>query len=447
MKPYFETILCDTETPVSIFKKIADREPYAFLLESAESHERFGRYSIIGFDPLYIHEFGSGSKINPFETLEKSYKSIRFSPEPSLPRFQAAFVGYFNYETVRFLENLDLPVASSSIPESIFYFPKNLLIFDHFKRTITLIAYSKAELNNLNDKFTTALNKSNSTIDPMRIGVAVKQQISKSFQKLVKKAKEDIAGGEIFQVVLCRKFEQKTVTEPFDIYRNLRSHAPSPYMYYLKYPNFSIIGSSPETLVRTEDDDIIVRPIAGTRRRGINQKKDNILAKELLNDKKEQAEHMMLVDLGRNDVGKVAKPGTVRVSRLMEIEKYSHVMHLVSEVRAKRKKNASLFDIFKSTFPAGTLSGAPKIRAMEIISKMEKSPRGIYGGAVGYFDMTGNMDFAIAIRTMTYAREKAGKKGRITLRAGAGIVYDSVPAHEDLECRNKAKGPLEAVTL
>ena len=223
------------------------------------------------------------------------------------------------------------------------------------------------------------------------------------------------------------------------IYTENCADFPSPYMYYLQYPDFSVIGSSPETLIKTQDDEIVLRPIAGTRRRGRDDNEDKKMEEELKNDTKEQAEHMMLVDLGRNDVGRVAQAGTVEVTQLMEVEKFSHVMHLVSEVRGKRKKNSSLFDIFKAAFPAGTLTGAPKIRAMEIIADLEKAPRGIYGGAVGYFDLSGDMDFAIAIRTMVY------RSGVVTLRAGAGIVYDSIPELEDKECHNKAAAPLTAL--
>lgn len=447
MKPYFKTIICDTETPVSLYSKLAQHHAYAFLLESAEPHQSVGKYSIIGFGPQELLIFPANGKKNPLDALKKAYEKFRFIPNPDLPRIQAPFVGYFSYETARHFENIELPTKNAEIPEGIFFLPKNLLIFDHFKRTLTAIAYEKKQLEKLlkdieNIKYAPNPKEifeppiKNKVIPPRR-AINLGEEL---FKKTVSTAKENIYAGEVFQIVLCQTFQQKTESAPFDLYRKLRRISPSPYMYYLQYPDFSIIGSSPETLIKTQNDEIILRPIAGTRRRGRDDKEDERLEKELKNDIKEQAEHMMLVDLGRNDVGRVAEAGTVKVTQLMDVEKFSHVMHLVSEVRGKRKAENSLFDIFKSAFPAGTLTGAPKIRAMEIIADLEKAPRGIYGGAVGYFDLTGDMDFAIAIRTMVY------RSGTVTLRAGAGIVYDSIPESEDKECHNKAAAPLTALT-
>ena len=362
-------------------------------------------------------------------------------------------MGYFSYEIVRHFEKLSIPTESAEIPEGIFFFPKSLLLFDHFEHTLTLIAYSATDLKKLLAYFEKLRDIKGSP--PVALGPVTTQNPAdliirpkspdQDFQKLVRRAKEKICAGDVFQIVVSQLFQSATDEAPFDLYRRLRIISPSPYMYYLQYPDFSIIGSSPETLVRTEGDEIIVRPIAGTRRRGMTREEDDALATELKNDGKEQAEHMMLVDLGRNDVGRVAEPGSVRVTQLMEVEKFSHVMHLVSEIRGKRIRSGagnsggSLFDIFKMAFPAGTLTGAPKVRAMEIIAEFEKKPRGIYGGAVGYFDLSGNMDFAIAIRTMLY------KDGVVRLRAGAGIVYDSKPELEDQECCNKARAPLTAL--
>lgn len=459
MKPYFQKLICDTETPVSLYKKLAQGHTYAFLLESAESHERFGRYSFIGFDPLHIFIFPAGGHKNPLSILQKAYEEIVYTPDPNLPNLQAGFVGYFSYETVRHFEKLKLPTDTSDIPEGIFFLPRYLLIFDHFEHTLTLVAYSKEDLERLHKDVLRVIPDETpssfmSSSAPPRLagGLAmagkaedlldspVRPENDKShFQSIVLTAQERICAGETFQIVLSQLFQQKTEIPPFDLYRRLRVLSPSPYMYYLQYQNFSVIGSSPETLVRTEGDEIILRPIAGTRRRGRTEEEDSFFEDEMKNDIKEQAEHMMLVDLGRNDIGRIAKQGSVRVTRLMEIEKYSHVMHLVSEVRGKRAADRSLFDIFKASFPAGTLTGAPKIRAISIIAELEKQPRGIYGGAVGYFDLSGNMDFAIAIRTMVY------KNKTVSLRAGAGIVYDSKPELEHKECCNKAKGPLSAV--
>lgn len=444
MKPHYKTIICDTETPVTIYSKLAQHYPYAFLLESAEPHQSIGRYSIIGFEPQELLVFPANGKKNPLEALKKTCEKFRFAPNPDLPQIQAPFVGYFSYETARHFEKISLPTKNAEIPEGIFFLPKNLLIFDHFKHTLTVIAYKKKQLEKLlRDIENTKYASNPKEIFSPRIQNTVIHNDNSArqnlFKKMVSTAKENIYAGEIFQIVLCQTFRQKTEEAPFDLYRKLRRISPSPYMYYLQYPDFSIIGSSPETLIKTENDEIILRPIAGTRRRGQNSAEDKKLEKELKNDTKEQAEHMMLVDLGRNDVGRVAQAGTVKVTQLMEVEKFSHVMHLVSEVRGKRTKENSLFDIFKAAFPAGTLTGAPKIRAMEIIADLEKAPRGIYGGAVGYFDLAGDMDFAIAIRTFVY------RHGEVTLRAGAGIVYDSIPELENKECHNKATAPLTAL--
>lgn len=443
MKPHYKTIICDTETPVSIYIKLAQHHPYAFLLESAEPHQSIGRYSIIGFEPQELLVFPANGKKNPLETLKKIYKKLKFTPNPNLPQIQAPFVGYFSYETARHFEKNSLPTKNAEIPEGIFFLPKVLLIFDHFKHTLTAIAYEQKQFKKLlQDIENIKCAPNTEKIYEHKIPTILLQaQDDIIFKELVLEAKENIYAGEIFQIVLCQTFRQKTQEAPFDLYRKLRRISPSPYMYYLQYPDFSILGSSPETLIKTENNEIILRPIAGTRRRGKSLAEDKKLEKELRRDIKEQAEHMMLVDLGRHDVGRVAKPGTVKVTRLMEIEKFSHVMHLVSEIRGERKKEKSLFDIFKAAFPSGTLTGAPKIRAMEIIADLEKTPRGIYGGAVGYFDLGGSMDFAIAIRTMIY------KSGEVTLRAGAGIVYDSIPDRENLECFNKAKGPLSTMHL
>lgn len=446
MHPYSKQLICDSETPVSLYTKLALKHPYAFLLESAEPHEKVGRYSVIGFDVQKLFIFPAGKTTNPLEILQKAFHEFQYEADPNLPRLQAPIVGYFSYEVVRHFEKLNLPLQHE-IPEGIFFLPKNLLLFDHFERTLTAITYDKKTLFFLIQEIENMKHLPGpSPLALGNVGAREKENRVKNkyFENLVASAKENICAGDVFQIVLSQIFEEKTNAEPFDLYRRLRILSPSPYMYYLQYPDFSIIGSSPETLVRTEDDDIIIRPIAGTQRRGVTAKEDARLEEDLKNDPKEQAEHMMLVDLGRNDIGRVAEPGSVRVTRLMEVERYSHVMHLVSEVRGKRRSEISLpkislFEIFQAAFPAGTLTGAPKIRAMELISEFERQPRGIYGGAVGYFDLSGNMDFAIAIRTMLY------QNGMVNLRAGAGIVYDSKPTKENLECHNKARGPLTAL--
>ncbi len=443
MKPFSKQLICDSETPVSLYTKLAQSHPYAFLLESAEPHQTLGRYSVIGFDPLHLHVFPADGRANPLEVLRKQYESIAYTPDPNLPRLQAPFVGYFSYEVARHFEKLNLPIENAKIPEGIFFLPKNLLIFDHTTRSLTVITYDEKDLQRLLKEIDMIKNLPGPRAIPLESisTPSIKTPKNAHFEELVSAAKEKICAGEIFQIVISQIFEQKTVAHPFDLYRRLRLISPSPYMYYLQYPDFSIIGSSPETLVRTEGNEVVLRPIAGTRRRGKDPEEDRALKQELLHDIKEQAEHMMLVDLGRHDIGRMAVPGTVHVPKMMFVEKFSHVMHLVSEIRGKRRPDLSLFDMFRMSFPAGTLTGAPKIRAMEIIADFEKQPRDIYGGAVGYFDLSGNMDFAIAIRTMMY------KSGVVTLRAGAGIVYDSSPAHENLECHHKARAPLTALRI
>lgn len=444
MKPFSIKIFCDTETPVSLFKKIIRKNEYAFLLESTEKNEKFGRYSIIGSNPVKILIFNG--KKNPFTEIRREYEKIDYKANPRLPRFQAPLVGYFSYETVRHFEKIKMPEGKKEIPESIFYMPKNLIIFDHCEKSIIMITYNENELKNLEKKVQKAI-KNKKLINHLAVSETSKntekipKNRQKKFEAMIKKAKEKICAGEIFQIVLSQLFQQKSDLTSFDLYRKLRYFSPSPYMYYLQYPDFSIIGSSPETLVRTEGEKVIMRPIAGTRRRGKTTEEEKKFEEELKNDEKEQAEHAMLVDLGRNDMGKIAKPGSVKITELMKIEKFSHVMHLVSEIQGIKSENATLFDIFQAAFPAGTLTGAPKIRAMKIISELEKTPREIYGGAVGYFDLSGDMDFAIAIRTMLY------KKGKMKMRAGAGIVFDSKEKNEFHECLNKARGPLSATLL
>lgn len=370
---------------------------------------------------------------------------------------------------VRHFESLDLPIDKTKIPEGIFYLPKNLLIFDHFEQTLTLIAYNEEDLAKLINEYKSTVSSSklpdfsaNAEFDgamhsqtnlaaeaqphAQLAAVACRQAETNiladhSFEDLVLKAKENIVAGEVFQIVLSREFTQKTTLKPLEIYRRLRKTSPTPYMYFLKFPEFSIVGSSPETLVKIDQNEVIIHPIAGTRRRGKDDQEDQKLEEELKNDIKEKAEHMMLVDLGRNDLGKIAIPGTIKINNLMSIQKFDQVMHMVSEITGTRDPKKSIFDVFQATFPAGTLTGAPKVRAMEIIAKLEKVPREIYGGAVGYFGFNGNMDFAIAIRTMLY------KDGQIYLRAGAGIVYDSLPKNENSECQNKAKGPLKSLII
>ena len=443
LRSYKKVISSHQEKPAELLQKIAGNEAYSFLLESGEKHEDSGRYSCIGYDPLKLYVFPVGGRENPLSILKKEYENIEYTRSDSAGGLECPFVGYFSYELVRHLEEIELSLEGLEIPEGIFFLPRKMLIFDHIERTITLKAYSENDLASLVMEYEKAEGGEITHYDVFKDIPPKSVEIPDSmhFQELVRIAQEKIRAGEIFQVVLSKVQKIKTQLSPTSLYRKLKKGSPSPYMYYLHYPDFSIIGSSPETLVKVQNDTITVHPIAGTRQRGFDADEDTRLAEELIADEKERAEHMMLVDLGRNDIGRVSEPGTVAITRLMQVEEFSHVMHLVSEIRGIKKKDATLFDVFSAAFPAGTLTGAPKIRAMNIIAELEETPRGIYGGAVGYFDLSGNMDFAIAIRTLMY------KEGEVTIRTGAGIVYDSIPLSESQECNKKAMGPLTALTL
>lgn len=443
LRSYKKIISSHHEEPDELLQKIAGNEAYSFLLESGEKHEDNGRYSCIGYDPLKLYVFPVGGRENPLSLIKEEYENIEYARSGYVGGLECPLVGYFSYELVHHLEEIELSLEGLEIPEGIFFLPRKMLILDHVEKTITLVAYSENDLASLASEYEKAEKEEMTHHDESRIAASESTEMPNSlrFQELVQIAQEKIKAGEIFQVVLSKVQKIKTQLSPMSLYRKLKKSSPSPYMYYLHYPDFSIIGSSPETLVKVQNDTITVHPIAGTRQRGFDAKEDARLAEELIADEKERAEHMMLVDLGRNDAGRVSEPGSVTITKLMQVEKFSHVMHLVSEIRGMKKKDATLFDVFSATFPAGTLTGAPKIRAMNIIAELEETPRGIYGGAVGYFDLSGNMDFAIAIRTLMY------KQGEVTIRTGAGIVYDSIPLSESQECDKKAMGPLTALSL
>jgi anthranilate synthase component 1 len=469
--PVYAELLADLETPVSSFLKICDSE-YAYLLESVESQEKIGRYSFLSSDPsmvikskgrlIEISEFDYNGKANkksfltetnPLDEVKKILQGLRYVSLKELPRFCGGFVGYISYDLVRFFENIpDKNTDDLKLPDSIFMLSNNLLVFDHVEYKIKIIAnvYIKdrasvklaylqgvRDINCLSEKLLKQIK-----IEKKKSSNAAK--VSSNFTKnhfcnIVSKAKEYIKKGDIIQVVLSQRFKTKQHKSAEDIYRRLRSINPSPYMYYLKFKDFHIVGSSPELLIRCEDGLIETRPIAGTRRRGKDSKEDDLLAKELLNDKKERAEHLMLVDLGRNDLGRVASKGSVKVQDFMIIEKYSHVMHIVSSVVAKLDKKFDIFNALSSAFPAGTVAGAPKIRAMEIIDELENMRRGPYAGCIGYFSFSGNLDTCITIRTIII------KDGFCYIQAGAGIVADSVPDREYKETQNKAKALIEAI--
>jgi anthranilate synthase component I len=467
--PLCAEMLGDLETPVSAFLKVR-KGSYSFLLESAEQEERTGRYSFLGTSPDFVvRGKGKNSEIynnltgekriitsdNPTGVIDNILKENRAPDYGFLPGFSGGLIGYFSYDFVRQVENLpDNLKDDMDCPDFFFMFAGDIVIFDHFKRKIILV--SNVDTRNLN----TSPRKSYE--DGLERLEALKKKIEgplflvepqgkttqdkpfksnfkrKDFIEAVKTARRYIKEGDIIQTVISQRWEKKLDASPFSIYRALRSVNPSPYMFYLDAGEVKLVGSSPEILVKLDNKTATVRPIAGTRPRGRNEKEETRLEKSLLNDEKERAEHIMLVDLGRNDLGRVCKPGSVKVTELMGIEKYSHVMHIVSNVEGILKPGKKATDLLKATFPAGTVTGAPKIRAMEIIEEIEPVKRGPYAGASGYFSLQGNMDFCINIRTFIV------KDDIVYLQAGAGLVADSIPEKEYTETKNKAKGLMEA---
>ena len=466
--PVYEEYLADTETPVSSYLKIRDKS-FSYLLESADGGKRWGRYSFIGYKPhviaishdgeLEIKENGTRRVVlqetgNPLPALKELNAKFKPVTAKELSPFQGGLVGYFNYDLIRTWENLPgISPEDSDLPEAIFTASRRLIIFDHLSHSIKVVAFAhltgKEELKTAYEK---ACEEVDETIEELQRPLSdvssgdtfslssLRSNFQKEeFEEAVRKAKEYIVAGDAIQVVLSQRFSGDASGEDFALYRNLRSVNPSPYMFYLNFENIKLIGSSPEILVRLTGDKIELRPIAGTRPRGENPESDQALEEELMADPKERAEHIMLVDLGRNDAGKVAAPGSVTVPRLMEVERYSHVMHIVSRVEGLLEPGMDSFDLFMASFPAGTVSGAPKIRAMEIISELEPTPRGPYAGAVGYFGFNGNMDFCITIRTITVVNS------RLSVQVGAGIVYDSIPEKEYDETLRKAAAMFRAI--
>jgi anthranilate synthase component 1 len=450
--PVCRDIQADLETPVSAYLKIA-RGNYSFLLESVEGGERLARYSFIGTEPLLVLRTGNENPIDPLNLVEKELAQFRPVSIAGLPRFHGGMVGYLSYEAACHFERLPCPDRDpQGLPESVLMLADTLLVFDHISHKIKVVSHA-----HLDGDVDTAYRQATRRIDdlvnrleqPMRSETLRNAPPNMSeessnfsaaeFEAIVSKAKEYIYAGDIIQTVLSQRLARRTYAHPFAIYRALRSINPSPYMYYLHLGDFYIAGASPELLVRVEDSIVSTHPIAGTRRRGKDAVEDTALEEELRHDEKERAEHIMLVDLGRNDIGRISDPGTVEITQLMDVERYSHVMHLVSHVQGKLKAGLSQFDALRSCFPAGTVSGAPKIRAMEIIAELEREQRGPYAGAVGYFDFSGNLDTAITIRTIII------KNNLAYIQAGAGIVADSVPEREYQESLNKAQALLAAI--
>ncbi|HZI50936.1 MAG TPA: anthranilate synthase component I [Terriglobia bacterium] len=456
--PVYKSVIADFLTPVSAFLKLEKDRPYAFLLESVEGGETVARYSFLGCDPFLICRYRRGEPHAAFmENLRKTLQRFKSVAVPGLPPFTGGAVGYFGYDMVRVIENIpDTGRDDLGIDDAVLMFYKTVLAFDHLRHQIHIISnllvdeskdsleaqYAEAEeeVRRIELLLRTPIEP---PVTPSSSGeVQVRSNFEKNdYLNAVTKAKEYIAAGDIFQVVLSQRFEVDLKTSPFEIYRALRIVNPSPYMYFLKMPEATIVGSSPEMLVKIQGDEASYRPIAGTRPRGPNDAEDERLAQELKADEKERAEHIMLVDLGRNDLGRVCKYGTVRVEDLMFVERYSHVMHLVSALRGQLPPNVDRLDTMMACFPAGTVSGAPKVRAMEIIDEMEPTRRGVYSGAIMYLDFSNNLDSCIAIRTLVVK----GNKGYI--QAGGGIVADSTPEGEYMETVNKSRALLRAIQL
>ena len=463
--PLVAECLADLDTPLSLYLKLANR-PYSYLLESVQGGERFGRYSFIGLpaDTLIsvrglqvtlTHKDTETTHTvdNPLDFISEYQARFKVAPMTGLPRFCGGLAGYFGYETIRYIEprlaKVQKPDAIGT-PDILLMLTEQLAVVDNLSGKLTFIVYADPSAE---DAYQLARERLRELISMLRLPVdipyappskriAAKSEFGEAaFKTAVEKAKQYIFDGDIMQVVLSQRMAQPYPAEPLSLYRALRSINPSPYMFYYDMGDHHVVGASPEILVRLEQDTVTVRPIAGTRPRGKTQQADADLAAELLADPKELAEHLMLIDLGRNDVGRVAQNGTVKLTEKMIIERYSHVMHIVSNVDAKLKPGLNAMDVLKATFPAGTVSGAAKVRAMEIIDELEPSKRGIYAGAVGYLGFNGDMDVAIALRTAVI------KDGLLYAQAGAGIVADSNPDSEWLETQNKARAVLRAAEM
>ncbi|RNB81637.1 anthranilate synthase component I [Brevibacillus fluminis] len=475
MIPIRMTVLADQETPIRLYQKI--RTDNSFLLESVEGGSRWARYSFIGLNPFETLE-AKGTAItlsrrdtpivkqegNPIELLRERMKQYRSPQLADYPRFSGGAVGFFGYNTLHYYE--ELPAHKREVldvPDLRFLFVDELIAFDHLKQEIQVIvnlhiegSESPEELeqkykqtcerirelaHRITDDAAHPEQKRHVTSEAAQASrLTIKSNMSKpAFEQMVERAKDYIAAGDIFQVVLSQRFTVDTALDPFSVYRVLRTLNPSPYMYYLQYADTTLVGTSPEILVRVEDNKVEIRPIAGTRKRGATAREDEELAKDLLADEKERAEHTMLLDLGRNDVGRVARYGSVKVEEQMVIEQYSHVMHMVSHVSGQLRDDLDPFDAVLSAFPAGTVSGAPKLRAMEIIAELEPDARHTYAGSIGYLSFTGNMDTCITIRTILF------KDNQAHIQAGGGIVADSIPEMEYQESVNKASAMFRAL--
>jgi len=455
----------DLDTPLSLYLKLANK-PYSYLLESVQGGERFGRYSFIGLPAdtritvrgtAITLTHGSGEATHeansPLDFIKDYQSHFKVAPLPGLPRFTGGLAGYFGYDTVRYIEPRLAQTQKPDVlgtPDILLMLTEQLAVVDNLSGKLTFIVYANPEQA---DAYTLARQRLHELTarlrqpmdiphaPPMHGGAAKSEFGEEQFKQAVAKAKQYIFDGDIMQVVLAQRMSQPFPAAPLSLYRALRSLNPSPYMFYYDMGDHHVVGASPEILVRLEGDNVTVRPIAGTRPRGKTPQQDAVLAQELLADPKELAEHLMLIDLGRNDVGRIAQHGSVKLTEKMVIERYSHVMHIVSNVECLLKPGLDAIDVLKATFPAGTVSGAPKVRAMEIIDELEPSKRGIYAGAVGYLGFNGDMDLAIALRTAVV------KDTTLYVQAGAGIVADSVPQSEWTETQNKARAVLRAAEM
>ena len=472
--PLVKEVLADLDTPLSTYLKLANG-PYTYLFESVQGGEKWGRYSFIGLpchtvvkisgktievitDDVVVESIQSDDPLSWIENYQQQFNAYDLG---DISRFSGGLVGYFGYETVGYIEprlananKADALRDDLGTPDILLMLSEEVVVFDNLSGKLKIIVYVDATEDDAYTKGQARLKQlehelhfSSPTYTPASISKKVNEEdfvsgfTEQGYKDAVAKAREYIIDGDVMQVVLSQRMSIPYSAKPLDLYRALRSLNPSPYMYYLDLGDHHVVGSSPEILVRLEDDEVTVRPIAGTRPRGKDEAEDIALEKELLADPKELAEHLMLIDLGRNDAGRVSEIGTVELTDKMTIERYSHVMHIVSNVIGKLKKGMSAMDVLRATFPAGTVSGAPKIRAMEIINELEPVKRGIYSGAVGYLSWNGNMDTAIAIRTAVI------KDGTLNIQAGAGIVYDSVPENEWAETMNKGRAVFRAVAL
>lgn len=466
--PVYKETLADIETPVSAFLKLGERP--AFLLESVVGGEKWARYSFLGAKPSRVIS-ARGRRVevtdrggtvsrevdDPIGLLREIMAGYRAVQVAGLPRFFGGLVGYMGYDMVRFIEDLpDMGRKGLDMPDMFLMLTDTMLIFDSLKQKVKVVCNVHLDGQGSEEAYEEALEKIDAVIDKLRDPAKTEKAMEErppagefvssfgsreEFEEAVEKTKEYVRAGDVVQTVLSQRFQRDAAVEPFSIYRALRVINPSPYMYYLDTGEAQLVGSSPEILVRLEGRQITLRPIAGTRKRGETEEEDSRLEEELKDDPKEVAEHIMLVDLGRNDVGRVAETGSVAVTELMGIERYSHVMHIVSNVEGVLREGLDSFDVLRACFPAGTVTGAPKVRAMEIIEELEPVRRGPYAGAVGYFSYSGNMDTCITIRTLII------KGGKVYVQAGAGIVADSQPDREYMETVNKAMAMMKAVDM